>query len=196
MSNSTSQIGRFLPVLAALGVVIPSGATSAEGWELTTVHEEVPGTRYVEAGDFEKAIRVSNNFLYRASLKHAPEYQKVAVLTNLCITHIALRDYERAEIYCQRAATEPGNRSVSFNNLGVLHGLRGDHEAAARHFEMAANSDCLGKCSRADSAPRSFPRPTARRNLERAESLRAAEGERYLANETGSTVEEIDAMRP
>lgn len=192
MSVSTKFFSYFVPALVALGVIFPFSATSAEAWELTTVRNEIPGTRYVESGKFEKAIRVSNNFLNRASSKQAPEYQKVAVLTNMCIAHIALYEYEQAEVFCRRAASEPSNRSISFNNLGVLYGLRGDHELAARHFEIAANSDCLGKCSSAEGVPKSFPRPTARRNLNRAESLRRAEGESYFASEIGSTLEEFE----
>lgn len=192
MSNSTKIGGFFGPVLVALGAILPSTVTLADGWELTTVHEEVPGTRYVENGRFAKAIRVSNNLLYRASSRLAPEHQQVAVLTNLCIAHIALYEYEQAEVFCQRAAAEPNNNSVTFNNLGVLFGLRGEHELAAKHFEIAANSECLGKCSQAAGAPESFPRPIARRNLDRAESL----GESYMANAGGSAVEEIETVLP
>ena len=192
MSDSSHLAAKLAPVIVAVCLIAASGTACAERWEVTTLREEVPGTREIEAGQYEKAILDSNRFYYRASSRFAPEYQMAAVLTNLCIAHIALHDYEQSSVYCKRAASEPANRSVTLNNLGVLFGLRGDIESAARFFAMAANADCLGRCSHAESVPRTFPRPTARRNLERAEILLRTSGSRYVARTTGSVLEEFE----
>ncbi len=192
MNKAVNFVGKYLWVF--LYLTLMASVAAAEGWELTTVAEEVPGTRYVESGKYEKAIEVSQGFLTRASSKYAPSYQKVAVLTNLCISHIALYDFDEAEVFCARAAAEKIHRSVTYNNLGVLYGLRGQHALAARHFEIATNADCLGRCSHAESVPRALPRPTARRNLNRAETLVNMHGDGEDDARMGALVEEIGAV--
>ena len=182
-----------LPVFAfALCMAISSATTVAGGWELSTLYQEVPGTRYVENGRFERAVRVSTRFLDKASSPLAGRHQRVATLTNLCISHIALREYDLAEVYCRRAAAEPIYRSITLNNLGVLHGLRGERELALQVLEMAAVSDCLGKCSDVTKLRKSLPRPTAHRNLARAEGMRTEDVDAYLALSSSSTIEEIE----
>ena len=83
MINSISKLVHTiaLPTIFAASLILSALPTDAfaDGWELRTTADEVPGTREIESGDIEKAIRISNVQLPRVS----PEY-KVAVLTNLC----------------------------------------------------------------------------------------------------------------
>lgn len=157
---------RTLIILAFTWALFAAFATesSAQGWELRTTTIAVPGTYEIENGSIEKAIRISE-----VQLSHASQRQKVAVLNNLCIGHILRDDLETALVYCDKAIDRPNEKTVSYNNRGVLKALQGDVEGAMRDFEKAAMIDCLGECSAAATVPRDLPRPVARRNLSKAE---------------------------
>ncbi len=103
-------------------------------------------------------------------MSHASPESKVAVLTNLCIGYILSKNLDQAQAYCDQAVSRSNEKTVSYNNRGVLKALQGDYSAAMRDFESAVNADCLGECSVASNVPEDLPRPTARRNLERMES--------------------------
>ena len=177
MTNSISKIAHTiaLPTIIAASLILstlPADAFAA-GWELRTTTDEVPGTREIESGDIEKAIRISNVQLSHVS----PEY-KVAVLTNLCIGYILNKSFDQAQAYCDQAVERPNEKTVSHNNRGVLNALQGDFSAAMKDFESAAKAGCIGKCSTAGGDSDDLPRPMARRNLNRAEGQLLAAEER------------------
>jgi len=152
-------------ITSALLACLPA-MSHAEGWELRSAPEMVPGTREIESGKIDVAIGKSE-----VHLPHVAQQKKVAVLTNLCIAYILKNDFDRADDYCDEAVERPNEKAVSYNNRGVLNALRGDLEAAMQDFDKAAKSGCFGKCTVAESAPRDLPRPVARRNLGKAKYL-------------------------
>lgn len=169
--NSTIRITNQLSILIAaiatsLVIVTLPSMSRADTWELRTVDEEVPGTREIEAGKPEKAIRIS-----KVSLSRTRPALKVAVLTNLCIGHILIRDLDQAEQYCDLAAARSMERTVTHNNRGVLKALQGDYVAAVQDFSIAANVGCFNGCNATGRAPQNLPRPVARRNLEKAQTI-------------------------
>ena len=162
----TSQLSIPIAAIAASLVVVALPSMShAESWELRTVADEVQGTREIESGNPEKAIRISKArfFVTKPALK-------VAVLTNLCIGHILIRDFDQAEQYCDQAVARSIERAVTYNNRGVLKALQGDYAAALQDFSIAANAGCFNGCVASKRGPQNRPRPTARRNLEKAET--------------------------
>jgi Flp pilus assembly protein TadD len=170
MTHLNRQFGQSSIWLATTGAValfistiLPTGA-HAESWELRTTSYEVPGTREIESGKPEQGIRIS-----RIRLSVAPENQKVAILTNLCIGYMSIGDYDQAETYCDQAVSRPKQRAVTYNNRGVLRALQGDFKAAALDFAIAAESGCVNGCDPNIAVPQDLPRPVARRNLARAE---------------------------
>ncbi len=152
-------------IAASLVVVALPSMSHAEVWELRTVSKEVPGTREIESGKAEKAIRIS-----KVRLSVTRGALKVAVLTNLCIGHILIRDFDQAEQYCDQAAARTIERTVTHNNRGVLKALQGDYAAALRDFSIAANASCFEGCNASIRSPQDLPRPVARRNLEKAQT--------------------------
>lgn len=163
----TFSIRQLVFVVFAAGLVvtaIPSVA-SAQGFELRTTHKEVPGTREIETGRPKDAIRLSNIYL-----PHIRGMQKVAVLTNLCIGHIMINQFEKAEQYCEEAASKPNERAVTHNNRGVLRALQGNFEAARADFAIATNVSCKFACSESDTNDRNLPNHVARRNLQKTEA--------------------------
>lgn len=168
-------------ILATLLVVAPPVISSAEAWELRTVDKEVPGTREIESGDVEKSIQISKVYLTRI-----PAPQKVAVLTNLCIGYILLKDFAQAREFCDRATERKVERPVTFNNRGVLNALTGDDIAARRDFAIAAGVDCDPACDKTRKAGRDYPRHVAQRNLE-------ASAARILAAEQATGADQYTA---
>ncbi len=162
----TNQLCILIAAIATSLVIaaVPS-MSRADVWELRTVDEEVPGTREIEAGNPEKAIRIS-----KVRLSVTRGALKVAVLTNLCIGHILIRDFDQAEQYCDQAAARTIERTVTHNNRGVLKAIQGDYSAALQDFTIAADAGCFYGCDANMRAPQDLPRPTARRNLEKAET--------------------------
>ena len=164
--RQTNQVTMLFAVIAASFLTVSMPSTShADGWELRTVTKEVPGTREIESGNPEKAIRIS-----KVHLAVTEPRLKVAVLTNLCIGHILIKDFEQAELYCDQAVAMPNERTVSYNNLGVLKAMQGDYAAALQSFTIAADAGCLNGCDATTQVPQDLPRPVARRNLDKAET--------------------------
>ncbi len=168
--NSTIRPSKQLSILivaiaASLVVVALPSMSHAEVWELRTVSKEVPGTREIESGNAEKAIRIS-----KVHLSVTRGALKVAVLTNLCIGHILVKDFNQAEQYCDQAAARTIQRTVTHNNRGVLKALQGDYAAALKDFSIAANVGCFDGCNASIRSPQNLPRPVARRNLEKTET--------------------------
>ena len=156
----------FLPVIAAAVLLAaqPSVA-SAEAWELRTAPDTVPGTREIESGKIEKAIRISI-----VQLPHTSPSKKVAVLNNLCIGYILSNDFEQAEDYCDQAVARRNDKAVSHNNRGILKMLQGDYSSAMQDFAIAVETGCTGPCSTSEGARQDLPRSVARRNSEKAQT--------------------------
>ena len=154
----------FTIITAAFAFTAIPSVSNADGWELRATLDEVPGTREIESGNIDKAIRISKVRLPHVSPKH-----KVAVLTNLCIGYIMSKDFDEAEDYCNQAVKRPNEKVVSYNNRGVLKALQGDYDGAMRDFARAAKSGCFGECSDLEKAPKDLPRPIAKRNFRKAE---------------------------
>ena len=177
MTNSISKLAHTiaLPTIFAASLIVSAlpGEAVADSWELRTTTDEVPGTREIESGDIEKAIRISKVQLSRVSPEH-----KVAVLSNLCIGYILNKSFDQARDYCDQAVERPNENTVSRNNRGVLSALQGDFSAAMQDFDDAANAGCFGACSRSGSDSDDLPRPMARRNLSKAEGQMLAAKER------------------
>jgi hypothetical protein len=166
----------FTIITAAFVFAAIPSVSNADGWELRTTLDEVPGTREIESGNFDKAIRIS-----RVRLPHVSQKQKVAVLTNICIGYIMNKDFDEAENYCNQAVERPNEKVVSYNNRGVLKALQGDYNGAMRDFVSAAKSGCFGKCSVSENAPKDLPRPIAKRNFGKAEFQ--AKAAKYAADD-------------
>ena len=166
MNRKNGQMRIPLVVIASSFVIaaLPS-ISHADAWELRMVAKKVPGTREIESGKPEKAIRIS-----KIQLGVTPSRLKSAVLTNLCIGHILIKDLEQAEKYCDDAAARQDNRTVTFNNRGVLRALQGDYTAAKNDFTIAANAGCFNGCDPTIRVRENLPRPAARRNFKRAET--------------------------
>ncbi len=184
--RTTNQLSILIAAIATSFVIaaLPS-ISHAEPWELRTVAKEVQGTREILSGNPEKAIRISKA---RLSVTHPA--LRVAVLTNLCIGHILIRDFDQAEQYCDQAAARKFERTVTDNNRGVLKALQGNYAAASQDFSIAANVGCFNGCSASIRGPQNRPRPTARRNLEKAETRVAESKDATDANRVAARTEQ------
>lgn len=154
-------------IIIAAGAILTAvpSVSFADGWELRTSMTTVPGTRELESGKIAKAIRISKVYL-----PHVTHQKRVAVLTNLCIGYILSRELDQAETYCGEAVEIPSDRTVSYNNRGILKALQGDYSGAVQDLNDAVAAGCLNSCDNAENAPADLPRPVARRNLDRAEA--------------------------
>ncbi len=183
--RQTVQFPTLLAAIATSLVVAALPSTSrADAWELRTVSTEVPGTREIESGNPEKAIRISKVYLPRIGPR-----RKVAVLTNLCIGHMLTKEFDQAEQYCDQAVSRPNERSVTHNNRGVLKALQGDYAAAQQDFAIASEAGCNNGCDPTVAVPQDLPRPVARRNLGKAEAKVFAAEETRAADQVAAQAE-------
>lgn len=155
----------FSAITASLLLAALPSVSSAEAWELRTAPDTVPGTREIESGKIEKALRIS-----KVQLPHTSQFKKVAVLTNLCIGYILSNDFEQAGDYCDQAVARPNDKAVSHNNRGVLRMLQGDHRGALQDFAIAVETGCVGPCSTSEAVRQDLPRSVARRNSKKAQT--------------------------
>jgi len=162
---------RFAAMFAALLLATIPSISNAEAWELRTTPNAVPGTSEIESGKIDKAIRISNVWL-----PHVDQRKKVAVLSNLCIGYILSKEFDQAEVYCERAVERWNYKTVSHNNRGVLRALQGDYEGAVQDFADASNAGCVNGCSNAAPKDLQQPRAVAMRNFNRAEYQAKAAG--------------------
>lgn len=154
----------FTALTAALILAAFPAVSNADGWELRTSRHTVPGTQEIESGRIDKAIQIS-----RVQLPHVSQQKKVAVLTNLCIAYILSNEFDQAEDYCDQATERSNEKTVSYNNRGVLKAAQGDFDSAMQDFAYAASAGCINGCNSASNGPRDLPQPVAKRNLGRAE---------------------------
>jgi Flp pilus assembly protein TadD len=172
--RNNTALGALTTTAAAvlIGTFSPLAA-QADGWELTTVDEEVPGTRKIESGQIQEGIRLSEE-----SLKWPGHDQRVAELSNLCIGYILSNQLDKAEPYCNRAlensSPESAHSVVSRNNLGVLQAIRGDYGSAQVNFKSAWDTGCRRRCENAEVTKLNDTHHVALRNLQRMESQQLA----------------------
>ena len=168
---TTLTNNRTLVTTAFLGILMAGSLPSiavADGWELRTSVDEVPGTRQLEKGELDKAERISEWAVESVSIR-----DKGKVLNNLCIIHTLKRDYEEAGPYCEEAVKRGGG-NVAYNNRGVLRSLQGDLQGAMDDFQVAAKLACGDGCDPNDADGRDTPTHVALRNLGRAQTKYAA----------------------
>lgn len=156
----------FTTIAACMLLAALPSPANADGWELRTSLDAVPGTIEIESGEIDKAIRIS-----KIRLAHVSQQQKVAVLANLCIAYILNKDFDQAEDYCGKAVKQQNDRAVSYNNRGVLKALQGDLDGAVEDFTNASNAGCFGSCSLSSNIPKHLPHAVAMRNSGKAEYL-------------------------
>jgi len=155
---------RFTAVTATLLLATFPAVSNADAWELRTAPATVPGTFEIEFGEIDKAIRIS-----KVWLPHIDRRKKVAVLSNLCIGYIRSNEFDQAEEYCDRAVEQPNQKTVSYNNRGVLKALKGDYAGAMQDFASALNAGCSDDCFDAGNGRKDLPRAVAQRNFGKAE---------------------------
>lgn len=180
--NSTHLIKRHVgTVFTTIALTITSlPYAQAESWELRTATQEVKGTRALEAGQLDKAIRVME-----ANYGTTPYVQKGAMLTNLCVAYILKRDLPGARNYCDRAVEHGFNDRTAHNNRGVLSTLQGDYRAAISDFEKAG---CLATCPDSLDNRGNDSMDVAQRNLQRAQV--------NYARQEGKEVQFVERVEP
>jgi hypothetical protein len=182
-SNITiTTSGALLTTIGATLIALSPLAVHADGWELTTVMEEFPGTREIEAGYLEEGISESQH-----ALKWPGNDEEVGLLSNLCVGYILAQELETAKTYCDSAVQHSSPKSegsvVSINNLGVLQAMQGNLQSAQVSFTTAWELGCTSRCAEREVTSREHPHQVALRNLNRIESLTSVNGDgRELAN--------------
>ncbi len=159
-----------------IAVAMTGLGTSAETFELRMAHEAVPGARDIERGNVEQGIR---------RLEHAHKRSRAvargAIATDLCAAFIMQREWQPAEVWCDRAVHESSHNAdgAAHNNRGVLRTIQGEYGAAVEDFTQAAKlrnykvGESSALASRA-MAYRQVSRQIAARNREIAEERWAA----------------------
>lgn len=179
MNTSNRKNAGFFSLMYAMGAILPGLAlplvSHAEAWELRTAIKEVPGTREIEFGNPERAIRKAKKHLDKIDrkklyLESVARRDRAEVLNNLCIGYITVQDFAQAEHYCDLAVEAPDEAAVSHNNRGVLKALQGDFLSAQRDFTFAWDAGCSKPCDKTDQTTLEPSHLAARRNLERTES--------------------------
>jgi len=151
--------GAIFTALAVTTIGLPSA--QAESWELRTAAQEVKGTRALEEGQLDKAIRIMD-----ANYGTTPYAEKGAMLTNLCLAYILKRDLNTATSYCDRAVKHGFSDREAYNNRGVLRSMQGDYPGAVSDFERAG---CFANCPEELNSQGNERMDVARRNLQRVQ---------------------------
>ncbi|MFT4653104.1 MAG: tetratricopeptide (TPR) repeat protein [Kangiellaceae bacterium] len=135
-----TAIKSFSPAVLAMLMIIPvshaSATDASEGLRLMvkTSVAEVIGVREIESGKFEQGIRKSKAGLAKTSTASL----RKPLLDNLCVAHLAIKDMEQANQYCN-AAVNTGNASaISYNNRAVMHYVLGNLEASLEDLDEAS----------------------------------------------------------
>ncbi len=162
--QSLSHCGLAFAVL----LVAASAMGQATGpLELVTQSNDIYGVRMVETGRYEEGIKRLNIIL--KTVKSGS--RRTPVLINLCAAHTMLRQFEKAEAYCDEAVSMGWSKGPSLNNRGVMKMARGDYAEAAADFEQARKLRGA--------------KAVSKRNFERAQQVlaheRAKRRELYLA---------------
>lgn len=136
-----TAIKSFSPAVLAMLMIMPvsqasaTDATSGSRLMVKTSVAEVIGVREIEAGYFEQGIRKSKAALAKTSI---PTLRK-PLLDNLCVAHLAIKDMEQANQYCQAAINTDKASAISYNNRAVMHYVLGNIEASLEDLDAASS---------------------------------------------------------
>ncbi|GGW93560.1 hypothetical protein [Alteromonas halophila] len=131
IKTRVSKFGAFF-----LGALFIGTSVNAEPvLSMKTSIEDVNGVRDVEAGNYQTGIRKLEAALAKTSVTG----NRLPILTNLCVAHVATGDLEQANRYCNDAVQHSNKltSTIALNNRAVLHYLNDDLVAAAADLEAA-----------------------------------------------------------
>jgi tetratricopeptide (TPR) repeat protein len=132
-----SYIPAVLVMLMSIPVSQASTTDDTVGSQLIvkTSVAEVIGVREIESGKLEQGIRKSKAALAKTSTVSL----RKPLLDNLCVAHLAIKNMEQANQYCQAAVNTGRASAISYNNRAVMHYVLGNFEASLEDLD-AANS--------------------------------------------------------
>ena len=119
-----------------LGALLVSAGVQAKPvLSMKTSIEDINGVRDVEAGNYQAGIRKLDAVLAKTSVTG----NRLPILTNLCVAHVATGNLEQAESYCNQAVqiSNKTTNTIALNNRAVLRYLQDDPVGAAADLEAA-----------------------------------------------------------
>lgn len=116
-------------------LLLSTGVQAKPVLSMKTSIEDVNGVRDVEAGNYQAGIRKLDAMLAKTSVTG----NRLPILTNLCVAHVATGDLERADSYCNLAVqiSNKTTHTIALNNRAVLRYLQDDPVAAAADLKAA-----------------------------------------------------------
>lgn len=134
----SDRIRYALYCAVAFMFIAPAGeASDKEAFELIVHETELPGTREIEAGKYERAVKLLESRLGTGKLAKS---RKTPLLIDLCVANIMIDELDRATDYCQRAVENGWSRGLAYNTRGVLNIAKRDYEAALVDFDAAVKA--------------------------------------------------------
>ncbi|MFT4994240.1 MAG: tetratricopeptide (TPR) repeat protein [Paraglaciecola sp.] len=131
----------FSPALLTMLMIMPvsqasaTDATAGSRLMVKTSVAEVIGVREIEAGKFEQGIRKSKAALAKTSVASL----RKPLLDNLCVAHLAIKDMEQANQYCQAAINTGKTSAISYNNRAVMYYVLGNIPASLKDLDAASS---------------------------------------------------------
>ncbi|MFT4937412.1 MAG: tetratricopeptide (TPR) repeat protein [Paraglaciecola sp.] len=135
-----TAIKSLSPAVLAMLIIMPVSQASATNLTadsrlmVKTSVDEVIGVREIEAGKFKQGIRKSKAGLAKTSTASI----RKPLLDNLCVAHLAIKDMEQANQYCQTAINTGKASAISYNNRAVMHYVLGNIEASLEDLDAAS----------------------------------------------------------
>ena len=136
-----TAIKSFSPAVLAVLMIMPVSQASATDTTagsrlmVKTSVAEVIGVREIESGKFEQGIRKSKAGLAKTSTASL----RKPLLDNLCVAHLAIKNMEQANQYCQAAVNTGKASVVSYNNRAVMFYVLGNIEASLEDLDVASH---------------------------------------------------------
>jgi len=136
-----TAIKSFTPAVLAMLLIMPvsqasaTDATAGSRLMVKTSVAEVIGVREIESGEFEQGIRKSKAGLAKTSIASL----RKPLLDNLCVAHLAIKDMDQANQYCQAAINTGKTSAISYNNRAVMHYVLGNIEASLEDLDAASS---------------------------------------------------------
>lgn len=133
------SIKSIFPVIATLMVATPLSQSLATENSVTnkiavkTSVVEVNGVREIEAGNYQRGIRISEAALAKASVAPLRKH----LLDNLCVATLAVGNMQHAHRYCNEAVNTGHPTSISHNNRAAMHYMSGNFAASLDDLEIA-----------------------------------------------------------
>ncbi len=136
--TNASTRSRYGPCIAAACATLALSATAGEPLTLQLHWFQVPGSREMKSGNYERAVE---RLEARIARGNSSPSRRTAVLIDLCVGNIMLNRLEEATRVCDEATKTGWYADITYNNRGVLNMVRGRHEAAVRDFGAAVRSN-------------------------------------------------------